>query len=119
MKIFSTYSVKIKSTEYKCVFKDTAAKYRKAVDFFIDVRMKERTLFDPVESTFEQLSIMERITVSTAAHPSPQYDFSAAFYKFPAYYRRAAINEALGKVGSYLLDPPGRPKCFRLGMKGA
>ena len=35
MKIFTTYSVKIK--HYNHIFKDTVSIYRKAVDFFIDV----------------------------------------------------------------------------------
>lgn len=39
--------------------------------------------------------------VKTGSNPSPKYDFAKDFYKFPSYLRRAAINEAIGKVSSY------------------
>ena len=39
MKIFSTYSVKIK--HYNNIFKETINIYREAVDFLIDVCLKE------------------------------------------------------------------------------
>lgn len=45
---------------------------------------------------------MERLTVTSAKRPEVKYDFGKDFYKFSAYYRRAAIAEALGCVSSYL-----------------
>lgn len=44
---------------------------------------------------------MERLTVTSAKRPEVKYDFGKDFYKFPAYYRRAAIAESLGCVSSY------------------
>ena len=37
----------------------------------------------------------------TKGNQLPKYSFGTDFYKFPSYYRRAAIAEALGKVTSY------------------
>ena len=100
MKIFSTYSVKIQS-HIKKPFEDTAKLYRDAVDFFIRVRLQEDALFRSIDTRKDQLSMMETLTVTNKKRPTVPYDFSSTLYKFPSYYRRAAINEALGKVSSY------------------
>ena len=100
MVIFSTYSVKIQSS-LKKVFEDTVKQYRNAVDFFIRVRLQEDSLFRNVGTQKDQVNMMETLTVPNKRRPTVPYDFSAAFYKFPSYYRRAAISEALGKVDSY------------------
>ena len=116
MKQYSTCPVAVKG--YNRIFKATAEVYRGAVDFFIAVCDKE---WDAVTSTGQFLgrkSIVESLTVRTKARPEVKYDFSAGFYKFPAYLRRAAIAEALGKVSSYrsnlagweASDPAGRGK---------
>lgn len=116
MKQYSTYPVAVKG--YSRIFKATAEVYRSAVDFFIAVCDKE---WDAVTSAGQFLgrkSIVESLTVRTKARPEVKYDFSAGFYKFPAYLRRAAIAEALGKVSSYrsnlagweASDPTGRGK---------
>ena len=106
MKIHTSYSVKIKKDDgdhiacYRA-FEDTVKKYRQAVDFFIDVCLKEADTFSGTASSFDKLRKMEKMTVSTKEHPHPAYDFGAGFYKFPSYLRRAAINEAIGKASSY------------------
>ncbi|MBO4367033.1 MAG: IS200/IS605 family accessory protein TnpB-related protein [Clostridia bacterium] len=64
--------------------------------------MNEQDAFSKLTTSFDRLRLMEQMTISTKDHPYPKYDFGASFYKFPAYYRRAAINEALGKAESYL-----------------
>ena len=107
MTIYTTYSVKIRTDEahgvsFNRVLEDTVAKYRQAVDFFLCVRLAETETFSKLKTSFDQLREMERMTISTKEHPNPPYDFGAVFYKFPSYYRRAAINEALGKADSYL-----------------
>ena len=101
MRIFSTYSVRIKEKEVRNVLKATTALYRKAVDFFINVRLQEDALFNGLSSSFDKLRLMEQLTVKTKARLSVKYDFSVFLYKFPCYYRRAAIQEALGKVDLY------------------
>lgn len=107
MTIYTTYSAKIKKDDGDSIacyraFEDTVERYRQAVDFFLCVRLKEQEAFSELTTAFDQLRLMEQMTISTKDHPEPKYDFGASFYKFPSYYRRAAINEALGKADSYL-----------------
>ena len=102
MTIFSTYSIKIKNNEYKKLFNETTKKYRNAVDFFIAIYLKENSLFSSLKTSHDKLRKMELLTISTKRNQFPKYDFSLFLYKFPVYYRRAAISEAIGKAESYL-----------------
>ena len=99
MKIVSTYKVKICQTHG--AFKATAEKYREAADFFIDVVLSEWENISQIKSSFDQLRAIELLTHKTLGNPNPKYNFDKNFYKFPSYLRRAAIQEAIGKVSSY------------------
>ena len=100
MKIFTTYSVKIK--HYNHIFKDTVSIYRKAVDFFIDVCLDKWECMLPISGNVLRQQYVERLCHKTGDNPNPQYeDFDTKFYKMPSYLRRSAINEAIGKVSSY------------------
>ncbi len=100
MKIFSTYSVKIK--HYNHIFKDTVSIYRKAVDFFINVCLNEWECITFINRNILKQQYIEHLCHKTGDNPNPQYtDFDIKFYKFPSYLRRSAINEAIGKVSSY------------------
>lgn len=88
----STYAVKIRQS----------ADHRKAVDFFIDVCMREWDDISSKPRMKERKSLVESYTVSTPGRQAVPHDFGKDFYKFPAYLRRAAIAEAIGKVSSYL-----------------
>lgn len=102
MKIYSMYSVKIK--HYNHIFKQTVEVYRHAVDFYIDVALKEWEKVSAIESTMHQKAYLQDYTIRTKKNPNPKYLFENAkkcFYKMPVYLRRAAIAEALGKVASY------------------
>lgn len=133
MKIFTTYSVKIK--HYNHIFKDTVSTYRKAVDFFIDVCLDKWECMFPISGNVLKQQYVEHLCHKTGDNPNPQYtDFDIQFYKFPSYLRRSAINEAIGKVSSYKAnlanwetDPVGRkpsepkagyvfPSMYRTGM---
>ena len=133
MKIFTTYSVKIK--HYNHIFKDTVFIYRKAVDFFIDVCLNKWECMLPISGNVLRQQYVERLCHKTGDNPNPQYeDFDTKFYKMPSYLRRSAINEAIGKVSSYKAnlanwetDPVGRkpsepkagyvfPSMYRTGM---
>ena len=100
MKIFSTYSVKIK--HYSSIFKETVSVYREAVDFLIGVCMNEWEYISAISGSLLRQQHVERLTHETADNLYPQYpEFDRKFYKFPSYLRRGAINEAIGKVSSY------------------
>lgn len=124
MKIFSTYKVKIK--HYNHIFRETVDIYRHAVDYLIDVCLAE---WDTVseQKGKKRLTSVERLTHATSRRPVVKYPaFDRKFYKFPSYLRRAAINEAIGKVSSYKsslenwesADPDSRgrkPSCPKAG----
>ena len=102
MKIISTYSEEIK--EHNSVFSDTVKIYRAAVDFFIGVADAEWETVSKLNSLKEKLTMLEFLTNRTEKHTIVKYPFYEAdkrFYKLPSYLRRAAINEAIGKVSSY------------------
>lgn len=100
MKIFSTYSVKIK--HYNHIFKDTVSEYRDAVNFLIDVCVSEWAEISAMNGNLLRLQCVERLCHETANNSNVKYSgFDKKFYKFPSYLRRGAINEAIGKVSSY------------------
>ena len=99
MKVYSTYSVKIK--EYNHIFMDTVTIYRRAVDFFIAVTLQEWKDISAISGVLKRQNYIEQITHKTKNRPTVRYDFDRLFYKFPSYLRRAAIAEAIGKVLSY------------------
>lgn len=98
MKIHTSYSVRIQG--YSAVLDRTVALYRSAVDFFIDVMLRNWQQFDGLKQT-EFVKLTEVLCIKTAKRPVVAYDFSADFYKFPSYLRRAAIAAAFGAVSSY------------------
>ena len=54
-------------------------------------------------STQEVIPAVERLIHETKKNPNPKYSqIDRAFYKFPSYYRRAAIAFAVGQVRSYM-----------------
>ena len=63
MKIFSTYSVKIK--HYHHIFKDTVSLYREAVDFLIQVCLKEWENISCIHGTLLQQQYIERLCHKT------------------------------------------------------
>lgn len=99
MKIMSTYKVKIK--HYNNIFKETVGIYRNAVDYLIEVCLSDWNTLKEIPKTKLQLTYVEKLIHKTKDNPAPVYDFDNVFYKMPTYIRRAAINEAIGKVSSY------------------
>ena len=50
-----------------------------------------------------QIPAIEKLVHQTAKNPSPRYQyFNRRFYKFPSYYRRGAIQFAVGQVSSFV-----------------
>ena len=119
----STYSVKIQ--ESHGAFKNTTEQYRQAVDYFINVALNEWEIILPIKSSQFRQREVELLTHRTEQNPNSKYNFDEGFYKFPSYLRRAAINEAIGKVSSYKSNlanwqenpqgkEPGIPKAGRI-----
>lgn len=113
MKIYTSYSVKIK--HYNHIFKETVAVYRKAVDFLIGVCDENWDALTQIKSSVNKQRYIELMIHATKDNPNPAYDFDLKFYKMPSYLRRGAINMAIGMVSSYKSnyaiwekDPVGR-----------
>lgn len=98
MKMYTTYSVKIK--HYNSIFKETIAIYRHAVDYILNVCLENWEEISSLEGR-NKLVYVERLIHATKDNPAPAYNFDSRFYKMPCYMRRSAINEAIGKVLSY------------------
>ncbi len=99
MKVFSTYSVKIK--HYNHVFKETISLYRDAVNFLIGVCLDKWDIITTMNQNLLRQQYVERLCHKTKDNPDVSYPFDRKFYKFPSYLRRSAISEAIGKVSSY------------------
>jgi hypothetical protein len=99
MKTTSTYKTKI--LYYNEIFSQTLSVYNEAVSYLIDVVYQNRADIFALNGK-KQNNYLERLCIKTKKNPDPPYDFSKRFYKFPSYYRRAAMQFALGHVQSYL-----------------
>lgn len=50
-----------------------------------------------------QIPAVEKLIHQTAKNPNPKYQyFNSRFHKFPSYYRRGAIQFAVGQVSSFI-----------------
>ena len=113
MEINTTYKAKIRTPESKnlhaetrSVFyqaaRDTVDVYRRAVDFFINVVNEHWSDVQKFSQKKERVAYTETLTVVTKNRPVVPHPFGKSkFHKMPAYLRRAAISEAIGKVSSY------------------
>lgn len=102
MKLTTSYSIRLGACPSLVkAMEDTVRLYREAVDFFIAVMIAEAELFSTVRLPNESVAIAERLSNRTAKNQCPKYDFSARFFKFPCYLRRAAIMGAYGLFSSY------------------
>ena len=99
MKIMTTYKIKIRDSHGALT--DTVKIYRQAVGFLIGVGLEEWGILKEIEKPLEKQRAVEYAIHHTKTNPCPKYDFDSRFCKFPSYLRRAAINEAIGKVSSY------------------
>ncbi|MCR2822262.1 RNA-guided endonuclease TnpB family protein [Lederbergia panacisoli] len=93
--------LKSKVTNHSRIFDATLDIYNEALSFVIDVIDQE---FDHVQdiSTKTIVPAVEKLIHTTKSNPLPKYqDFNMCFYKFPSYFRRAAIASAFGKVKSH------------------
>ncbi|MEI3613218.1 transposase [Pseudogracilibacillus sp. SO30301A] len=71
-----------------------------ALGFIVDVINEEWEDIDGL-ITKEVTRLVERFIHRTKKNPSPKYNFTTKFYKFPSYFRRSAISKAFGIVKSY------------------
>ena len=100
MKIMTAYGVALK--HYNHILKDSVRIYRDAVDFLIDVCLKEWDSISVINGLQSRCIYVESLVHKTKKRPVVPYNFDHEFYKFPSYLLRSAICCALGKASSYL-----------------
>lgn len=95
---FTSYGIRI--LEYHHIFDDTLRVYSGAVRYLVHLIIKE---WDSIKNLPPRVGqrFVETTIHATKYNPSPKYDFDKQFYKLPSYIRRAAIEDAIGKVSSY------------------
>lgn len=93
-----SYRMRIK--HYRTIFRDTLKIYRAALKYIINVCDKEWDIIKDLTGK-EQINQIEHLIHKTEDNPIVKYDFDKKFYKFPSYFRRTAIQDALGSVSSY------------------
>jgi len=94
-------TAKLKITSHTDIFKDTLIIYNQALGFYISVCEKEYKSLEQFHTSEQKLKYIESITHLTRKNQNIHYDFDKGFYKFPSYFRRAAIMEALGICDSH------------------
>ena len=93
-------SYKMRIKHYRTIFRDTLKIYRAALKYIINVCDEEWVNIEKLDSK-EKINYIEHLMHKTKDNPIVKYDFDKKFYKFPSYFRRAAIQDAIGSVSSY------------------
>ncbi len=89
------------SDEQRVLFARTVEEYRKLCRFLVTVVNTHWVELGSLSGK-DVIPAVERLMHPTAKNPVVQYPvFSRVFYKFPSYYRRAAIAFAVGQVSSF------------------
>ena len=88
MKIMTAYGVGIK--HYNHILKDSVRIYRDAVDFLIDVCLKEWDSISVINGLQSRCIYVESLVHKTKKRPVVPYNFDHEFYKFPSYLLRSA-----------------------------
>ena len=93
-----SYSIKIKTIS-KCL-NQTIKVYQNAVNYLIDIVCFQ---FDEIKnlSSKDAMMFIENLIHSTKNNLAKYPKFDNQFYKFPAYFRRSAISDAIGIVSAY------------------
>ena len=81
-------------------FHTTVALYRSCVSFYVSV-LKENLDIRELPGLQQKQRRLEQLTHQTRANPNPPYDLDTIGKNIPAYFRRSAINAAVGIAGSW------------------
>ncbi|WP_105305201.1 IS200/IS605 family accessory protein TnpB-related protein [Anaerolactibacter massiliensis] len=98
MQVVGSYSVHVRDDHE--ALKRTADLFSDAVSHLVHTALSNWNNLSDTDSSFARLRMMECIIHSSDGFVSPD-SFDHKFPKFPSYYRRAAIMQALGIVSAY------------------
>ena len=92
----------VATDEQKQLFQNTVSEFRCLVRCLVGVVYTHWSTIG-LKDAKAQIPAVEKLIHATARNPSPKYQyFNQRFYKFPSYYRRGAIQFAVGQVSSFV-----------------
>ena len=91
----------VATQEQKDLLLNTVSEFRCLVRCLVGVVYTHWSIIGNLNAK-AQIPAVEKLIHATAKNPSPKYQyFNRRFYKFPSYYRRGAIQFAVGQVSSF------------------
>jgi IS605 OrfB family transposase len=76
--------------------------YRNALEYVNNIVYAEWVNIEQLPLSKQRVNFVERLIHSTSKNKAIYEDFDRLFYKFPSYFRRAVIMEAIGNVSSHM-----------------
>ena len=98
MKIISSYGVELRKQNIP--IRQTLEIYRSAVRYLVEVYESVWEELVKIEESKKRFNAAEHLVHTTKRNPA-RFDFDFCFSKMPSYFRRAAVQHALGSVSSY------------------
>ena len=98
MKIISSYGVELRKQNIP--IRQTLEIYRSAVRYLVKVYESVWEELAQIEESKKRFNAAEHLVHTTKRNPA-RFDFDFCFPKMPSYFRRAAVQHALGSVSSY------------------
>ena len=98
MKIISSYGVELRKQNIP--IRQTLEIYRSAVRYLVEVYESVWEELVKIEESKKRFNAAEHLVHTTKRNPA-RFDFDFCFPKMPSYFRRAAVQHALGRVSSY------------------
>lgn len=91
----------VATQEQKELLQNTVSEFRRLVRCLVSVVNTHWSTIGLLDAK-SQIPAIEKLVHQTAKNPYPKYQyFNRRFYKFPSYYRRGAIQFAVGQVSSF------------------
>lgn len=91
----------VATQQQKELLQNTVSEFRRLVRYLVGVVNTHWSTIG-LKDGLSQIRAIEKLVHQTANNPSPKYRyFNRRFYKFPSYYRRGAIQFAVGQVSSF------------------
>ena len=92
----------VATQEQKELLRNTVCEFRRLVSSLVGVIYTHWSQIGQLDAV-SQIPAVEKLIHQTAKNPAPRYQyFRQRFPKFPSYYRRGAIQFAVGQVSSFI-----------------
>ena len=92
----------VATSQQKKLLRNTVCEFRCLVRSLVGVIYTHWSQIGQLDAS-SQIPAVEKLIHQTAKNPAPRYQyFRQRFSKFPSYYRRGAIQFAIGQVSSFI-----------------